>query len=98
MLVSRIKKESLFFCLSMREELQIKSKFAFVLCVFQKRREDTCKKEGLFCGDYDDDGKRGGGGGGGEDQEEEEKSEAMGDVLERGVDDGRGVLRRGLLR
>ena len=27
-------------------ELQKKS-FAFVLCVFQKRREDTCKKEGL---------------------------------------------------
>ena len=98
MRVSRIKKESLFFCLSMREELQKKANL-LSFCVFQKRREDTCKKEGLFCGDYDDDGKRGGGGGG-EDQEkeEEEESEAMGDVLERGVDDGRGVLRRGLLR
>ncbi len=39
--------------------------------------------------DFDDDGKGGEGGG----EEEEEESEAVGDVLERGVDDGGDVLR-----
>ena len=73
-------------CLS----LSSKKSFAFVLCVCSN--EKKTQREGGSRGD--DDGKRGGGG---EDQEEEEESEAMGDVLERGVDDGRDVLRR-LLR
>ena len=52
MLVSRIKK-SRFFCLSMRE---LKKNKLLSFCVFQKRRRHL-QKEGLFCGDYDDDGR-----------------------------------------
>ena len=77
------------FCLSLslsRERAPKKSSAVFVcVCVCVCSNEEKTQR--------DDDGKRGGGGGE-EDQENEEESEAMGDVLERGVDDGRDVLRR----
>ena len=84
-----------------------KSRFCLSLSLsLSRERESSKKKQRCLCvcvcvcsneekTQRDDDGKRGGGGE--EDQENEEESEAMGDVLERGVDDGRDVLRR-LLR
>ena len=77
-------KKVAFVSLSLERESSKKKQRCLCVCVCVCSNEEKTQR--------DDDGKRGGGGE--EDQENEEESEAMGDVLERGVDDGRDVLRR----